>query len=72
MLLISLGIGASTFLLSDNARRAMIVVSLLMTALFAWWSLRRPHRSTAALAGIVAAIAASLALVAFSVVRDGW
>lgn len=71
MLLLSLGIGASSFLFTPGTRRAMLVVSLAMTGVFAWWAFRRPHRSFAHTAGVVAAIAASLALVVVSVVRDG-
>jgi hypothetical protein len=75
MALISLGVGAGGFthLLDADLRRAMIVVSLAMTAASAWWFLRRKHRRGAAeIVAVVAASAAAVALVLVSVVRDGW
>lgn len=72
MALISLGIGASSMLFTPGIRRAMLVVSLVMTGLAAWWLLRKPNRSFATTLGVAASVAASLALIAFSVVRHGW
>lgn len=73
MMLLSLGIGGSAHLFSPGARRAMLVVSLLMTALSAWWFLRRAeHRRPAHVFAVTLGAAASLALVVVSVVQHGW
>lgn len=72
MALISVGIGASSFLFTPGLRRGMLAMSLVMTGLAAWWVLRRPARSFATTLGIVASTAASLALIGYSVVTHGW
>ena len=74
MLLLSLGVGVgfSALLFNTGARRAMIVVSLAMTALTVAWSMRRPHRSTAQMAALAVSVAASIGLLAYTVILHGW
>ena len=74
MLLLSLGVGVgfSSLLFSPAARRAMLVISLAMTALAVVWLVRRPHRDRAHAWGVVASVAASVGLVAYTVIAHGW
>lgn len=74
MVLISLGLGVgfSAFLFDPVARRAMLTLSLVMVALVAWWSWRRPHRDMAQLFALALSIAISLGLVAYTVIAYGW
>lgn len=73
MMLLSLGIGGSAMFFPHGMRRLMLVVSLAMTALSAWWFLRRPeHRRPAAVFAVTLGAVASVALVVLSVVRHGW
>lgn len=74
MLLLSLGVGAgfSALLFDPAARRAMLVLSLAMTALVSWWMWRRPHRALAERLALAASIAISLGLVAYAVAVHGW
>lgn len=74
MLLLSLGVGVgfSSLLFNPAARRVMLAASLAMTAATLLWLLRRPHRSAAQKLGVAASIAASLGLVAYTVVKHGW
>lgn len=74
MLLLSLGVGVgfSALLFDPLARRAMLVASVAMTALVAWWAWRRPHRALAERLALLASIAISLGLVAYTVLVHGW
>lgn len=74
MLLLSLGVGfgASALLFDPTIRRAMLVVSVIMTALVAWWMLRRPHRALATTLALGLSVAISLGLVVYTVVAHGW
>lgn len=72
MLLLSVGLGGSSFFFTPGVRRAMLVASLAMTLLTAWGLLRRPHRSAAETLAVSMALGASLVLLVGSVARDGW
>lgn len=72
MALLSLGIGGSSLFFGPGVRRVMLLVSLAMTALMLWWLVRQQARAPAQTAALVASIAASLGLVAWSVWSHGW
>lgn len=72
MLLLGVGLGTSSVFFSPGLRRAMLVVSLAMTALSAWWLLRQPRRGPVETVAVFAAIGASLAFLAWSVTQHGW
>lgn len=72
MALVSIGIGGSSLLFGPGIRRAMLLVSLAMTALAAWWILRKKEKGATETAAVVASTAASLALIAWSVTTHGW
>ena len=74
MLLLSMGVGVgfSALLFDPTSRRIMLAVSVAMTALVAWWMLRRPERRLAETLGLAASVALSLGLVAYAVVSHGW
>lgn len=71
MLLLSVGIGGSALLFSPSLRLGMILASLAMTGLAAWWLYRRPRRTSLENWAVIASLAASLALIAWTVLRDG-
>lgn len=70
MLLLSVGMGGSALLLSARLRLGMLLVSLFMTAFGAWWLLHRPRESRLQNRAVIASLAASLALIAWTVLRD--
>lgn len=70
--LLSAGLGAASFLFDPLARRVLLALSLAMTALSAWWFLRRRARTGAEVAAVAFGSAISLGLVAWSVAAHGW
>lgn len=74
MLLISLGVGVgfSALLFDPTTRRLMLVGSVAMTALVAWWTGRRPHRALPETLALALSVVISLGLVAYTVVVHGW
>lgn len=72
MLLLGVGLGTSSIFFSPGLRRVMLVVSLAMTALSAWWLLRKPRRGPVETVAVFTAIGASLAFLAWSVTQHGW
>lgn len=72
MMLLSVGLGGSALFLSPALRRGMLVVSLAMTLLSAWWLLRKPHRGAAETVAVFAALGASLVFILWGVAQHGW
>lgn len=70
MILLSVGLGGSSVFFSPGLRRTMLVVSLAMTLLTAWWILRRPRGRVESLAAGLG-VGASLVLLANTVIQHG-
>lgn len=71
MLLLSVGLGSSALFFSPGLRRAMLAVSLLMSALTVWWFLRKPHKAHAETVAVFAALGASLVFLGWTVMQHG-
>lgn len=72
MLLLGVGLGGSSLFFTPGVRRAMLAVSLVMTAFAARSLLRGPPRGAAETVALGAALGASAVLLVGSVMRDGW
>ena len=71
MMLLSVGVGSGALLLSPGLRRAMLLLSLAMSALSLAWFLRKAHKPPAETVAVFAALGASLTFVSWSVAQDG-
>lgn len=72
MLLLSVGLGGSSLLVTPALRRAMLALSLVMTGLSTWWFLRKLHKACAETVAVFAAIGASLVVLVWTVVKHGF
>lgn len=72
MILLSLGLGATSFFMTPTLRRAMLLLSLAMAAFLTYRLVRHPERPMPQLVAAVVSICLSVGLVAYSVVSDGW